>query len=89
MDNDLIRIQIDEKVIREYIKKQIDKEIHYQLLLVDVNKLSEITSMSNRYLEDEFLRDPRIKMHERKKNWKRWWLYEPTVEAIKNIVDEW
>lgn len=84
-----ISVQIDEQAIRDYISKELDKQIHQNLLLVDINKLVEITSMSARYLEDEILSDPRVRMHERKKSRKRWWLYEPTVEAIKNIIDDW
>ncbi len=59
------------------------------MLLVDINKLSEITCMSVRYLEDEILSDPRIRIHERRKSRKRWWLYEPTIEVIKEITAEW
>lgn len=84
-----VSVQIDEQAIRDYISKELDKQIHQKLLLVDINKLIEITSMSARYLEGEILSDPRVKIHERKKNRKRWWLYEPTIEAIKDIVDGW
>lgn len=84
-----VNIDIDQKQVREYIESELQKQINQQLLLVDVNKLSEITCMSVRYLEDEILTDPRVKLHERRKNRKRWWFYEPTIEAIKNIVDEW
>ena len=84
-----IQVEIDRKLIKEYIEQELSKQIKQQLLLVDINKLAEITCMSVRYLEDEMLHDPRVKIHERRKNRKRWWLYEPTVEAIKNIIDEW
>lgn len=84
-----IQVEIDRKLIKEYIEQELSKQIKQQLLLVDINKLAEITCMSVRYLEDEILHDPRVKIHERRKNRKRWWLYEPTVEAIKNIIDEW
>ena len=42
--------------------------------------------MSERFIEDEFLRDPRIKLHEVKKNRKRWYFYKPTIEAITEIL---
>lgn len=84
-----VNIDIDQKQVREYIESELQKQINQQLLLVDVNKLSEITCMSIRYLEDEILADPRVKIHERKNKRKRWWFYEPTIEAIKNIVNEW
>lgn len=82
-------VEIDENAIKEYIQKELDKQIHQNLLLVDINKLVEITSMSVRHLEEHILHDPRIKIHERRKIRKRWWIYEPTIEAIRNIIDEW
>lgn len=84
-----VTIEVDEKMVNEYIREELDKRINQQLLLVDINKLSELTCMSIRYLEDEILHDPRVKLHERRKNRKRWWLAQPTFEAIKNIIDEW
>ena len=84
-----IQVEIDQKQIKEYVEQELSKQINQQLLLVDINKLAELTCMSVRYLEDEILHDPRVKIHERRKNRKRWWLYNPTMEAIKNIIDEW
>lgn len=84
-----LKVNIDEKAIKEYVEKELQKQINQQLLLVDINKLSELTSMSIRHLEEEILCDPRVKMHERKKSRKRWWLAQPTFEAIEDILDEW
>lgn len=84
-----VKVNIDEQAIREYIQQQLDKKINQQLLLVDINKLAELTCMSTRYLEDEIVRDPRVKIHERRKNRKRWWIYEPTMKAILEIINEW
>lgn len=84
-----ISIEIDEKAVQEFIEGQLQKQINQQLLLVDINKLAELTCMSIRYLEDEILNDPRVKIHERRKNRKRWWLAQPTFNAIENIIDEW
>ena len=84
-----IQVEIDQKQIKEYVEQELSKQINQQLLLVDINKLAELTCMSVRYLENEILHDPRVKLHERRKNRKRWWLYDPTMEAIKNIIDEW
>lgn len=84
-----INIEIDEKAIASYVERELQKQINQQLLLVDINKLSDLTSMSIRYLEDEILPDPRVRMHERKKNRKRWWLAQPTLKAIEEIVNSW
>jgi len=84
-----VKVNLDNEAIKEYIEDEINKRINQQLLLVDVNKLSNITSMSKRWLEEEILSDPRVARYERRKNRKRFYLYEPTIEAILNIVNEW
>lgn len=84
-----VQVNIDENVIRDYINQQLDKQIHETLLLVDAEKLAEITSMSKRFLEEVVLSDPRVRIHERRKARKRWWLYKPTIQAIEEIVNEW
>ncbi|WP_216855590.1 hypothetical protein [Paenibacillus qinlingensis] len=84
-----INIEIDEKAIASYVERELQKQINQQLLFVDINKISELTSMSIRYLEDEISPDPRVKMYERKKNRKRWWLAQPALKAIEEIVNSW
>lgn len=84
-----VSIQIDAKAVKDFIEEKLQKQINQQLLLVDVNKLSELTCMSVRYLEDEILCDPRVRIHERRKNRKRWWLAQPTFKAIDDITSEW
>lgn len=84
-----VSVNIDQKQIKDYIEKELQKQINQQLLLVDINKLAELTSMSVRYLEDEILSDPRVRIHERRKSRKRWWLAQPTFQAIDEITYEW
>lgn len=84
-----INIEIDETAIASYVERELQKQINQQLLLVDINKLSDLTSMSIRYLEDEILQDPRVKMYERKRNRKRWWLAQPVLKSIEEIVNNW
>ncbi|WP_424474810.1 hypothetical protein [Oceanobacillus kimchii] len=84
-----ITINLDEKSIKAFIENELSKQVHQRLLLVDINKLSELTSMSPRYLEDEILHDSRVRIHEVRKNRKRWWLAQPTFKAIEDIVSEW
>lgn len=45
-----VKVEIDTKEMKSYIKQQLDKQIQQNLLLVDINKLSELLSMSPRYL---------------------------------------
>lgn len=84
-----LKVSIDEKSVREFIERELQKQLNQQLLLADINKLSEVTCMSVRYLESEILCDPRVRIHERKKNRKRWWLAQPTFKAIDEITAEW
>lgn len=84
-----VNVEIDQEQVKQIIERELQKQIHQNLLFVDINKLAEITCMSIRYLEDEILCDPRVRIHERRKSRKRWWLYEPTIKAIIDITDEW
>ncbi|MFD2118167.1 hypothetical protein ACFSTH_11665 [Paenibacillus yanchengensis] len=84
-----VEIHIDQDVIKEYIQQELQKYVHQQLLLVDIRKLAELTSMSVDHLNETILHDPRVKMYERKKRNKRWWLAQPTFDAIVEVVNEW
>lgn len=84
-----VQVTVDEKAIKDYIQQQIDQNVRETFLLVDVEKLAELTSMSKRFLEDEILSDPRMRLLERRKSRKRWWLYQQSLEVIREIVDEW
>jgi len=84
-----VEIELDRNAVKEYIQKQLNDEIREVLWFVDIEKLSQLTCMSKRYLEDEILSDPRVKIHERKKNRKRWWPAHPTFKAIDEITSEW
>lgn len=52
-----IKISLDEKALRDFVEQEVSKQIHQQLVLIDINKLAEVTCMSVKYLEDEILRD--------------------------------
>ncbi|MGH0667921.1 hypothetical protein [Bacillus paranthracis] len=84
-----VQVNIDEKAIKEYILQQIDQQFHETILMVDLEKLAVITSMSKRFLEDEILSDPRMRLIERRRNRKRWWFYKQALEVIVEIVNEW
>jgi hypothetical protein len=84
-----VQVSIDNQAIMEYIQQQLDLQIHETLLMIDIKKMSEITSMSVRFLEDEILSDPRMRVLQRQKARKRWWLYKPAIEVIKEITAEW
>lgn len=85
-----IEVVIDEKIIKEQLEKRVNEIVDDSLLLIDVKGLAKRLSMSERFVEDEFLQDPRIRLHEVKKSRKRWYFYKPTMEAITEILKtEW
>lgn len=84
-----VQVELDQEEIKKYIKEQIDEHMRHEYLFIDINKLAEITSCSKRWLEDELLHDPRIRLCERRKNRKRLYLYPDVIEAIRTISDEW
>jgi len=87
---DILNAQNFNKMAYEQIEKRLDAVIHETLLLIDVKSLAKRLSMSERFIEDEFLKDPRVRQHEVRKNKKRWYWYKPTIKAIEEIIKtEW
>lgn len=43
----------------KYIQQKIDEQVKESLFLVDVDTLCKKCSMSRRFMEEEFLNDPR------------------------------
>lgn len=84
-----IKVQVDNKAIREHIEKQLDDCIQAQLWLVDAEKIADLTCMSVRFLNDEVLNDARMRLIEKRKNRKRWWPAKQALEVISEIIDAW
>ncbi len=84
-----VNIELDNKSIKEYIQKKIDEQIDESLFLVDVETLSKKCSMSRRYLEEEFLKDPRFKLIEKTKVRKRFYYWKEAKRVIEEIIEEW
>ncbi|GIP63315.1 hypothetical protein J32TS6_18700 [Virgibacillus pantothenticus] len=85
-----VNIDVDQSEIREYINQKLDETLKNALFVWDIEEMSKRTCMSKSFLENEFLHDPRMKLLERrKKKGKRFWFYEQSLEAMKQIMDEW
>ncbi len=85
-----INVQIDEIKIKQHIEKRLDEIVNETLILVDVKGLAKKLSMSERFIESEFLHDVRVRQFEVRKNKKRWYWYKQTIEAITEIINtEW
>jgi len=75
-----IEVNLDKQAIRQYIEKQLYEEIREVLWWIDLNKMSELTNMSPRFLESEIVSDVRMRTIEVKKNRKRWWPYRQALK---------
>lgn len=84
-----INLQLDKQAIQAHIEKQLDNAIQAQLWVVDVDKISQLTNMSKRFLEDEILSDVRMRTIERRKARKRYYPAELALKVITEIMNEW
>ena len=85
-----VNIDVNQEEVRKYINEKIDEAIIQSLFTWDIEEMAKRTCMSKSFLENEFLRDPRMKLLERRKEkGKRFWFYEQSLQAIKQIMDEW
>lgn len=83
-------VDVNQTEIRDYINQQLDHVIKESLFVWDIETMSKRTCMSKSFLENEFLRDPRMKLLERRKEkGKRFWFYEESKQVMKEIMDEW
>lgn len=83
-------VDVNQTEIRDYINQQLDQVIRESLFVWDIETMSKRTCMSKSFLENEFLRDPRMKLLERRKEkGKRFWFYEESKQVMKEIMDEW
>lgn len=83
-------VAVNQTEVRDYINQQLDHVIKESLFVWDIETMSKRTCMSKSFLENEFLRDPRMKLLERRKEkGKRFWFYEESKQVMKEIMDEW
>lgn len=85
-----IKVDINQDEVRNYINQKLDESISETLFVWDLEEMSNRTCMSKSTLEIEFLRDPRMKLLERRKEkGKRYWFYEESKRVMREIMDEW
>jgi hypothetical protein len=84
-----VNVELDTNSIKKYIQQKIDEQVNESLFLVDVDTLSKKCSMSKRFLEEEFLKDPRFKLIEKSKVRKRFYYWEEAKKVIEEIIEEW
>lgn len=84
-----IELTFDEKVIKEEVKKQVNAAIINELWFVDTQKISELTCLSLRFLEEHVFSDIRMRSIEIRKSRKRLWKADLALETIQEIFSEW
>lgn len=84
-----VEISVDEKFIRDEIRRQVDASMVAQLWYCDANKIAELTCLSIRFLEEHVFSDVRMKSIEIKRSRKRLWKADKALEVIEKIFNEW
>ncbi|MBO1513226.1 hypothetical protein [Metabacillus bambusae] len=85
-----ININVNQAEIKKYLDEKLDGTIQESFFTWDIEVMAKRTCMSKSFLENEFLRDPRMKLLERRKEkGKRYWFYEESKRVMKEIMDEW
>lgn len=85
-----IDVQIDEEFVIQQLKELVGETGRGTLLFWDIDEISKRTCLDKSYLTKHILMDHRMKVYERRRGkGKRIWLYEGSVQALKEIIDEW
>jgi hypothetical protein len=85
-----ISVNVNNEEVRNYINQKLEESFNEILFTWDIEQMSKRTCMSKSFLENEILRDPRMKLLERRKEkGKRYWFYEESMRVMKEIMDEW
>lgn len=83
---------ITKEKIEQHLEEIVRETARPKLLFIDLEQLKEIIPFERDFLEKQILCDPRIRRFQRKRgaHSKRIWLYEPTIQAIQEIImNEW
>lgn len=85
-----IKVVVDDNLVHEQLKRLIEEAARPTMLFWDIEEMSRATCLEKSYLQRHVLNDHRMKVYERRRGQgKRIWLYEGSVQALKDIVDEW
>lgn len=86
----IAEVKINQAEIKSYIDQKLEENLTKSLFTWDIEEMAKRTCMSKSFLENEFLRDPRMRLLERRKEkGKRYWFYEESKLVMKQIMDEW
>lgn len=78
-----------EKVSAE-LDRKLEDYSRAQKISWTIEEISWSTGIKKEYLDKHILKDPRMKVFERRRGkGLRVWMYEGSVEALKEILNEW
>lgn len=83
-----IELALDQKAIQQHVEKQLNDCIQSTLWFVDVKRISALTCISVRALEEDFLSDPRMMAIQLRKNRKRYYPAQKALEVLTEILSE-
>ncbi|MGE7112090.1 hypothetical protein [Lysinibacillus sp. NPDC047702] len=78
--------------MEEIFDKYVREVTRPKVLFIDLEQLKEIVPFERDFLEKNILNDPRVRQYQRQRgpHSKRIWIYEPTIQAIEQIImNEW
>jgi len=85
-----VQVEINEDEIKQQLQQMIAEGARETLIFWDIEEMSKRTCLDKAYLQRHVLTDPRMKQFERRRGQgKRLWIYEGSVQALKEIIDDW
>lgn len=85
-----IKVEVNEEEIKQQLQELIAAAARETLLFWDIEEMAKRTCLEPSYLKRHVLTDARMKVFERRRgNGKRLWIYEGSVQALKEIIDDW
>jgi len=89
MNNQLsVSIEVDPEQVKAIVEQQLKEITQQKIILMDSERFMDLFSFNKRFFEEHIAGDSRIKQFERKRSRKRYWLAQPTIEMVLQIVNE-
>lgn len=84
-----IKLDIDERQLKQLIEDKLNQQLTHQLIFVDIEGLMKMTSMKLSFIEEHLLNTPQVKQWERRRSRKRFWKMPDVLNSVMDVVDQW
>ena len=89
MNNHLsVSIEVNPEQVQAIVEQQLKEITQQKIILMDSERFMDLFSFNKRFFDEHIASDPRVKQFERKRSRKRYWLAQPTIEMVLQIVNE-